>query len=152
MLAIGLIDVLLVSLVPRTPIPSFVIIMAVGVLTFFGWLSIAVQFSNSMKLDKGEIRKGIAGSFLMVYFATLALVVFGDPMDRSLEAPKIMDGLTQIIEVIIVFYFSSRTAVELTKVMRGQNPDESESSDEAQTGKNAGDEEGLSRADTKKSD
>lgn len=117
LLIIGIIDILLISLLPGLGVPDTAIVMSIGAVTFFGWLAWCIQISktDSTKpnkkeiLNKGEIRKGIAGSFMMVYFAMLALVVFGEPVERSPETPKIMDGFTQIIQIIIIFYFSSRT-------------------------------------------
>ncbi len=137
MFAIGIINILLISLLPRIVVPAFVIVMAVGVVTFFGWLAWCVQNSKSDKsdLNKGEIRKGIVGSFLMVYFAVLALMVFGEQVERSVEVPKIMDGFTQIIQIIVIFYFSSRTMekwFETQKEMKSTD----EKSDQSQTGKN----------------
>jgi hypothetical protein len=140
MFAIGLVNILLIFLVPRISIPPFVIIMAVGAFTFFGWLGLCIQYSGSFNLNKGEIRKGILGSFLMIYFAVLALIIFGEQKPPSQEESKLLDGLTELMEIIIIFYFGSRTLEKWmergNEATNGNNDQASPITEEASKGGN----------------
>ena len=99
-------------------LPS-VLIMIIGVVTFFGMLAISNFYSGDENLLKGEMRKAIASSLLMVYFAVLGLVLFGaDVLETEVKFNTLKDFQT-LMAVVIGFYFGGRSVEEVIKVWRG---------------------------------
>ncbi len=82
---------------------------SIGFITFFGILLMVNYMSESRNFDQGEFRKAIAGSFMVMYFALIALLSFSD--DHKTEGADlnetIIQHFTYLVGIIIVFYFGS---------------------------------------------
>jgi Na+/proline symporter len=88
----------------------------IGISTFFLILMIMYTPSDKKALKKGEMRKAIAGSFIVVYFAFLSFLIFEESGTSYTGAFKTMiDHFTYLIGIIIVFYFGSRSVEEYMK-------------------------------------
>jgi hypothetical protein len=97
-------------------------------------LALSSYFSDKESLMKGELRKAIATSLLMVYFTILAMAVAEPgvnilamslaPEDESLS-PKIflLKDFSALIAVVVGFYFGGRSAEEIIKTWRGKGQD-----------------------------
>ena len=99
--------------------PAFIAwsVGSVGLITFTGNLLLVNYLSNSPTLDKGEVRKAMAGSFIAVYFALISLLTFAEIRPADAELAKIIIGhFTYLVGIIIVFYFGSRAVTEYLKV------------------------------------
>ena len=86
-------------------------VSGVGIITFFGTLVLANYVSSdSHDLDKGEIRRALTASLVVVYFTLLALVTCTTCGIQDSEfAKKILENFTYVIVILIIFYFGSRT-------------------------------------------
>jgi hypothetical protein len=117
---IGVIDVVFMILAAsyiEFPPPS-VLIMIIGVVTFFGMLAISNYYSEDEQLLKGEMRKAIASSLLMVYFAVVGLVLFGgERIETDVKFSTLQDFHT-LMAVVIGFYFGGRSAEEVIKAWK----------------------------------
>jgi len=72
--------------------------------------------SASEDLENGEMRKAIAGSFIVVYFAFLSLLIFEESSTLYTGVFKTMiDHFSYLVGIIVVFYFGSRSVDEYMK-------------------------------------
>lgn len=86
---------------------------SVGVITFFGTLMLVNFLSESENVDKGEMRKAMAASFIAVYFALLSLLTNTEFSSSSTELYKIIiEHFTYLVGIIIIFYFGSSSVRE----------------------------------------
>lgn len=112
-------------------------LMSIGMVSFFGILQYArIHAPQDSNLDSGEVRKAIAGSIILVYFYVLAISLFKDTNISFLESiPRVFSGsngsstateainfgesliesLTQLVQVVVGFYFGGRSAEEIVK-------------------------------------
>lgn len=116
--AIGALDIGVLFL--GTRLDSFHIawsVGCVGVITFLGVLMLVNYLSDSDAVDKGEMRKAIAGSVVAVYFALVSLLTFRGfyPQDTEL-AKTIVGHFTWLVGIVVVFYFGSRAATEYMEI------------------------------------
>lgn len=74
---------------------------------------IANTLSESKRIDKGEMRKAITASFIVVYLTILSILTLMDDVITDTELTKTIIGhFTYVVGLIIVFYFGSRVAEE----------------------------------------
>ena len=111
------------------------IIAFVGIIAFFGMLMITSYHQEHhpkhVKGPKGVMRAAIASSFIIVYFIVLSLVLFGEQsIIQNVPREKILEHFTSIIIVIIGFYFGSKGAIELYKIKKGGDSDDTENTDD----------------------
>ena len=107
---IGILDIIVLFLGTSNVLPIAGSVGSVGVITFFGVLMLVNYLSKSKVLDKGEMRKAIAASFVVIYFALLSLLTFtGFGPSNTELAETIIGHFTYLVGIIIVFYFGSRT-------------------------------------------
>jgi hypothetical protein len=93
---------------------------SVGVITFFGTLMLINQLSESQNVDKGEMRKAMAASFIIVYFALLSLLTNSELGSSNSELSRvIIEHFTYLVGIIIVFYFGSSTVREYINKKQG---------------------------------
>lgn len=78
-----------------------------GIIAYFGTLSAANRLSNSSNLDRGEYRKAITTSFVVVYFILLAANAVTGLDGVKLNLGNIIDNFTYLVGMIIGFYFTS---------------------------------------------
>ena len=77
-----------------------------GIMNFIGILLLVNRSSGSRSFEKGEMRKGMAGALLSVYFVMLSLILFGEFHTASPGvSEKVVDSLTFLAGTIVVFYF-----------------------------------------------
>jgi len=88
----------------------------IGIFTFLGILMLTKYLSASEDLENGEMRKAIAGSFIVVYFAFLSLLIFEESSTLYTGVFKTMiDHFSYLVGIIVVFYFGSRSVDEYMK-------------------------------------
>ena len=90
-------------------IPLMWSIGGMGAITFFGTLILANLLSRSRNLDKGEIRKSITASLLVVYFVLISFIACTDcDVADSKYAETIIHSFTGIVGIMVAFYFGTR--------------------------------------------
>ncbi len=96
-------------------------IVGVGIITFFGMLSISSYHSLHQPNSTGTLRKAIAASMISVYIVVLALLFSDDLPPLENEASMtLMNNFSYVIITIIGFYFGSKGATEFLKIWRGE--------------------------------
>lgn len=91
-------------------------VASVGIVSFFGILMLVNYLSESPALEKGEVRKALAGSFIVVYFTIISLFTFTEfSLSDTGIAKTIIGHFTYLIGIIIVFYFASSSVREFLK-------------------------------------
>jgi len=136
---VGLIFVILIWDISDDNKPSIWLIAFVGIIAFFGMLMISSYHSEHhpkhIKGSKGVLRRAITSSFVCVYFIVLSLILFGEQsLVEDVSRDKILGHFTNIIIVIVGFYFGSKGAIELYKEIHSRTTDQST---EDQSTKNA---------------
>jgi hypothetical protein len=86
-------------------------IFAVGVVSFFGTLSLAHRSSPNSPYDSGEVRLAVTAAFMMVYFAALGIFLFSINTVGSF-GQSLMNNMTSLFGVVVGFYFASSAVVE----------------------------------------
>lgn len=126
----GLVNIIFVILGTQKIISDAAVIIIVGVCSFFSMLALSSYFSENGSLMKGEMRRAIATSLIMVYFAILAMAVV-EPGTSVLAmaldegegelSPKVflLKDFSTLIAVVVGFYFGGRSAEEIVKTWRG---------------------------------
>lgn len=83
-------------------------ITGTGVIAFFTTLFAANRLSNSSDLDKGEYRKAITTSFILVYFLLIGAKTATDTLETSqIQMGTLLDQFTYLVGMIVGFYFTS---------------------------------------------
>ncbi len=134
-LLVGLIFSILIYDINDDQKLSVWIIAFVGIIAFFGMLMITSyhheHHPKHVKGPKGVMRAAITSSFICVYFIVLSLVLFGEQsIIQNVPREKILEHFTSIIIVIIGFYFGSKGAIELYKIKKGGDSDDTEDADD----------------------
>lgn len=114
---LAILDLVIIPLlITLLHIPVEWLFITIGIITFFGILLIANYMSGTSPFDTGEVRKALTGSFIVIYFAFVPLVTFGNISLASAEPIKtIITNFTWIVGAIIIFYFGSRAVEEYIK-------------------------------------
>jgi len=86
----------------------------VGIISFLGILILVNYTSQDPNFQKGEMRKAIAGSFVIVYFVVLGIFVssaFDPPENSQSQAviEQVMTPLSYLTGAIGAYYFGSRS-------------------------------------------
>jgi len=90
-------------------------VAGIGTITFFGTLMLANRLSRTRYLDKGEMRKALTASIIVIYFALISLLTCEDCKFADSELSETIIGhFTYIVGIVIAFYFGSR-AIEAWK-------------------------------------
>ena len=114
---LAIIDLIIIPiLVTLLNIPVQWIFISLGIITFFGILLIANYMSGTSPFDTGEVRKALTGSFVIIYFSLVPLLMFGSlnlPADETVKT--IITNFTWIVGAIVIFYFGSRAVEEYVK-------------------------------------
>ncbi len=76
----------------------------------FALLILIGYYSGDRNLDKGKMRRAIAGSFVVGFTVLVALSVVYD----KFESNNLVTAYIQLAGVVIGFYFGSKTALEKT--------------------------------------
>ncbi len=121
---IVLLDIIVLYLGTSTILNVSIIfsICSIGVITFIGLLMLVNSVSESRSFDKGEMRKAITGSFISVYFAVVALLMFKGVKTVDPDLSKTIIGhLTYLVGIIIVFYFGTSGVREFLKNRKPEN-------------------------------
>lgn len=115
--ALAILDLVIIPLlITLLHIPVEWLFITIGIVTFFGILLIANYMSGTSPFDTGEVRKALTGSFIIIYFAFVPLITFGNISLASAEPIKtIITNFTWIVGAIIIFYFGSRAVEEYIK-------------------------------------
>jgi len=115
--ALAILDLVIIPLlITLLHIPVEWLFITIGIVTFFGILLIANYMSGTSPFDTGEVRKALTGSFIVIYFAFVPLITFGNISLASAEPIKtIITNFTWIVGAIVIFYFGSRAVEEYIK-------------------------------------
>lgn len=86
----------------------------VGIISFLGILILVNYTSQDPNFQKGEMRKAIAGSFIIVYFVILGVFVssgFNPQQHSEIQAviQKVMEPLSWLTGAIGAYYFGARS-------------------------------------------
>jgi len=124
---IGLVNIIFVLLGVRGYISAASVVIIIGVFSFFSTLALANFFSENDKLMKGEMRKAMATSLLMVYFTVLALTLVDSSATLAFSSPgadgmktTIIGDFSTLMAVVVGFYFGGRSAEEIIKSWKGE--------------------------------
>lgn len=85
------------------------LIAGTGILSFFGTLYSTNLLSNSSDLDRGEYRKAITTSFIVLYFILIAsrFAMGPEAMNLKVEIGTLTEHFTYLVGMIVGFYFTS---------------------------------------------
>jgi hypothetical protein len=109
---VGFLDILVLYLGTIRPTLIGWAVASTGIITFLGTLMLINHLSKSTDFDKGEVRKTMTGSFIVIYFSLVSLLTLTDIGISDTELAKtIIAHFTYLVGIVIVFYFGSR-AVE----------------------------------------
>jgi len=97
-------------------IPLEWIFLGIGIVTFFGLLLLSNYMSGTSSYDTGEIRKAVAGSFIIIYLIFVPLISFGTIKMPLLTPIQAIIGFTWIVGIVVIVYFVSRTVEEYAKI------------------------------------
>jgi uncharacterized membrane protein YjgN (DUF898 family) len=114
-----------------------VAIFAIGVVSFLGMLTLAHQGSGRRSFDSAEVRVAVTTSFVMVYFAVLAIFLFSTNTVSEFGR-NMVDNLTSLFGVVVGFYFASSAVVEYGKARASSPPPETSTQHSAEDGAPAG--------------
>jgi hypothetical protein len=89
-------------------------VFAVGVVSFFGTLSLAHRSSPNSPHDSSEVRLAVTAAFMMVYFAALGIFLFSINTVGSF-GQNLMNNMTSLFGVVVGFYFASSAVVEYSR-------------------------------------
>ena len=81
-------------------VASVVIVLCFGMILYLGW-------REDHKLDKGEMRRAIAGTFV-IGFTILTILC----LNYGIYQTEILAAYIQLVGIVIGFYFGAKTAVE----------------------------------------
>jgi hypothetical protein len=104
--------------------PLTVMLAVVAAVTYFGLLAMPGGWTESEGFREGRIRLALASTFVMVYLVYLATVIFwtdepasGNEGTRQvwLFAETMVGTLTDMIKIVLPFYFGVSGAVEIAK-------------------------------------
>lgn len=114
---VGLLDVAVLFVEAIVPGDQITCALAsVGAITFLGILMLVNSLSDSENVDKGEMRKAIAGSLVVLYLALLSLLSFRKSCSANTEVAKtIIQHFTTLVEIVVIFYFGSRVVEKYTE-------------------------------------
>lgn len=109
---VGFLDILVLYLGTIRPTLIGWVVASTGIIIFLGTLMLINHLSQSTDFDKGEVRKAMTGSFIVIYFSLVSLLTLTDIGISDTELAKIIIAhFTYLVGIVIVFYFGSR-AVE----------------------------------------
>lgn len=96
-------------------------VASAGVIAFFGILIISGYNKKSSakpaSQTKGIMRRAIAGSLIIVYIVAFSMITFSGSDDHDYNE-KVLTHFTNVIMVIIVFYFGSKGVLQYLEVKK----------------------------------
>ncbi len=92
-------------------------IAAIGIITFFGMLSVSSYHKRHLdeKSDKGTMRDALAASLICTYFVVLAFSMFEKINSGNTSVDSLLTSFSSVIMIMVGFYFGSKGAVEIYK-------------------------------------
>lgn len=98
-------------------------VASAGAIAFFGILIISGYNKKSSakpaSQTKGIMRRAIAGSLIIVYIIAFSMITFSDSNDHDYNE-KVLTHFTNVVMVIIVFYFGSKAVLQYLEVKKEQ--------------------------------
>jgi hypothetical protein len=102
-------------------VPALVVMLAlVGLITFFGFLSLPIDGQPVNRLTDSAVRTALTAALVMtylVYFSTAVWLSEGEGVDAA-RANDLLSTLTSMIMVVLPFYFGVTGAVEAARIWR----------------------------------
>ena len=132
MLIFALVNIVFVLLGSEGILTEAAVVIIIGVFSFFSMLAISNYFTQDKNLMKGEMRKAMATSLIMVYFAILALNLADSETGLAMASAgedeitkALLSDFSTLIAVVIGFYFGGRSAEEVMKIFKSKGEAES---------------------------
>lgn len=94
-------------------------IAGVGIITFFGTLSLADYATMKLGYEKGEMRTALAASIIVTYLVIMAHVTFSRVPDPEL-AKSITESLRTVVSVVVGFYFGVKGVEKGIAIYKGR--------------------------------
>lgn len=98
-------------------------VASAGAIAFFGILIISGYNKKSSakpaSQTKGIMRRAIAGSLIIVYIIAFSMITFSDSDDHDYNE-KVLTHFTNVVMVIIVFYFGSKAVLQYLEFKKEQ--------------------------------
>ena len=97
--------------------PLSVMLALVAAITYFGTLSIPGGGTKDEAITEGRIRLALASTFVIVYLVYLSTAIFWTVpggAEQTLAGP-LVETLTDLIKIVLPFYFGVSGAVEIAK-------------------------------------
>jgi hypothetical protein len=97
--------------------PLMVMLALVAAITYFGLLAIPGGWGVDTGFTEARIRLALASTFVMVYLVYLSTVIFWTVPEepRQTYAKDMVGTLTDLIKIVLPFYFGASSAVEIAK-------------------------------------
>ena len=93
-------------------------IAGLGMVTFIGVLMLTNYLSESTAFDKGEMRKAITASVVVVFFALIALFSMPTKPIKEEIAKQSLEHIAYLVGILIAFYFVSRSVDSFIKAKK----------------------------------
>ena len=94
----------------------------IGIITFSGILIGLNILTGNKNLCKGEMRKAITISFIVVYFALLSLSTINNlGISYTGMFQTMIEHFTYLVGIVIVFYFGSRSVEKYIDAKKHSN-------------------------------
>jgi len=91
-----------------------IVTIIVGVVTFFGLVSLPGGLSEDGNFDERRVRFAITATLVIVYVVYLGTTSYWNEKEKMSEYGKLMtQTLTNLLSIVIAFYFGATAAVEV---------------------------------------
>lgn len=98
-------------------VPALAVMLAVvGLITFFGFLSLPTHGNQVSGLSDSGMRFALTGALVMTYIVYFSAAVWRSTTDRTALSTELLSTLTNMLMVVLPFYFGVTGAVEIAKV------------------------------------
>lgn len=98
-------------------VPALAVMLAlVGLITFFGFLSLPTDGSQVSGLSDSGMRFALTAALVMTYIVYFAAAVWRSGTGQAEMSKDLLSTLTNMIMVVLPFYFGVTGAVEIAKV------------------------------------
>ncbi len=101
------------------PLPLVAGLGVIVIVTILGTLMGFNRLSESPDLTKGEMRKSIAITIIILYLLVIILAITTQLALENEQEKLVIDNFSNVVIAVIIFYFGSRTAQTFFKLRNG---------------------------------
>ena len=101
------------------PLPLVAGLGVIVIVTILGTLMGFNRLSESPDLTKGEMRKSIAITIIILYLLVIILAITTQLSLENDQEKLVIDNFSNVVIAVIIFYFGSRTAQTFFKLRNG---------------------------------